>query len=474
MQCLNQLSEDLMKSNQVSRNKHSQSKRKFKNHPKPEKSHKHLFLTLWQDWLYEVRYLSQDKPWPALDRWLKNWFRQQERLPLELQSELSAACYDIFRVLQKIDFLETSYQAKNIISEVVKWDLSWHCQEVENHSARDFVAWFGILFPEHNFASQLTCEARQTWYSSEFKPKWRGQADAESIQVILNSFRPTWLPLLVQRQLISNWDDGKLIDFIKSQETTPPLWLRADPKLYNELKTSLYKQGVKVALDDNGLMAVGGKGVNQTQEYKQGLIEIQDYASQQIAAAVMVKPGQKVWDACAGAGGKSLAIASKMNNKGSLVATDLQSYKLDELKKRAKRAQLHNVRAFAWDGESALRLPNDVAKQKGFDWVLVDAPCSSAGTWRRNPDAKWRFNQSDTDELVKIQSGILDNAAKAVRKGGYLVYATCSWQVAENEAQVADFIANNPGFELVEQKMLGAPDVDSDIMFVATLKLKQD
>ena len=117
-----------------------------------------------------------------------------------------------------------------------------------------------------------------------------------------------------------------------------------------------------------------------------------------------------------------------------------------------------------------MRLPKEVAQQKGFDWVLVDAPCSSAGTWRRNPDARWRFNPTDTEELVALQRQILTNAEKGVRANGHLVYATCSWQVSENEAQVKWFLENHPNFSLVSQTMLGAPQQDSDAMFVAILK----
>lgn len=193
-------------------------------------------------------------------------------------------------------------------------------------------------------------------------------------------------------------------------------------------------------------------------------------ASQQIALAVDAKPGQKVWDCCAGAGGKTLAIASRMDNKGVVVATDLHGYKLEELKRRSKRADFFNIRTFEWGGNEALRLPKEIAQQQGFDWVIVDAPCSSAGTWRRNPDARWRFNEIDTAELIALQLQILNNAAKAVRADGKLVYATCSWQVSENETQVQWFLNHNPQFSLESQTMLGAPLQDSDAMFVAVMK----
>jgi 16S rRNA (cytosine967-C5)-methyltransferase len=153
-----------------------------------------------------------------------------------------------------------------------------------------------------------------------------------------------------------------------------------------------------------------------------------------------------------------------------LLATDLHSYKLEELKRRAKRAGVYNIRTFEWQGREALRLPAEAARQQGFDWVLVDAPCTSAGTWRRNPDARWRFHAADTAELLDLQKTILDSASQAVRRGGQLVYATCSWQVSENEAQVAGFLTAHPDFTLQSSTLVGAPEWDADTMFVAVLK----
>jgi 16S rRNA (cytosine967-C5)-methyltransferase len=283
--------------------------------------------------------------------------------------------------------------------------------------------------------------------------------------------RPQWLPLLMERVASSNWSDQQLQHFIEQQTRMPPLWLRPQAaQAAEQLVADLVGEGVKAALSSDGhIYASGGKGITTTQVYQQGRVEIQDLASQQIAEAVAVKPGQKVWDSCAGAGGKSLAIAARMANKGVLVATDLYDYKLDELKRRAKRAEMFNIRTFTWNGAEPLRLPKEVAQQQGFDWVLVDAPCSSSGTWRRNPDARWRFDPTDTNELVAIQQQILTQAAPAVRLGGHLVYATCSWQLAENEAQISWFLRQCPQFLLQYQRILGAPQQDADTMFVAVL-----
>jgi len=240
------------------------------------------------------------------------------------------------------------------------------------------------------------------------------------------------------------------------------------------LEQSLISQGIDAQLKNiNGellIAAYGGKALHSSAEYKQGQIEIQDLASQQIAAAVNAQPGLKIWDACAGAGGKSLAMATPMAGKGSITATDLKQFKLDELKRRAKRAEIQNIRTFVWDGNDPLRLPAEIKKQQGFDRVLIDAPCTSAGTWRRNPDARWRFNAEDTRQLCELQQQLLNHACKSVRPGGELVYATCSWQISENEKQVENFLTSHAEFELLEQCMVGAPDEDADCMFYARLK----
>ena len=159
-----------------------------------------------------------------------------------------------------------------------------------------------------------------------------------------------------------------------------------------------------------------------------------------------------------------------MGRKGVVVATDLHQYKLDELKRRAKKAEQLNIRTFTWDGEAPLRLPAEAARQKGFDKVLVDAPCSASGTWRRNPDARWRFANESLQELNTLQQSLLTHASAAVRPGGQLIYATCSWLTEENEAIVEAFLSTNDQYELVSSQALGVPVTDSDSMFVAVLQ----
>ena len=179
--------------------------------------------------------------------------------------------------------------------------------------------------------------------------------------------------------------------------------------------------------------------------FQSGLVEIQDEGSQLIAALTDARPGMRVVDWCAGAGGKTLALAAMMRNRGQIVACDVSASRLDGAVRRLRRAGVNNV-------ERHLVVPGDKwAKRRAgaFDRVLVDAPCTGTGTWRRNPDARHRLTEQDLLELTRKQSSILDTAQALVHPGGRLVYATCSLLQEENEGQVSAFLIRHPDFVLV-------------------------
>ncbi|RVD60211.1 RsmB/NOP family class I SAM-dependent RNA methyltransferase [Mesorhizobium sp. M2D.F.Ca.ET.185.01.1.1] len=175
-----------------------------------------------------------------------------------------------------------------------------------------------------------------------------------------------------------------------------------------------------------------------------GEVEIQDEGSQLVAMLVDARPGERVVDFCAGAGGKTLAIAAQMNNKGYVVACDVMEGRLKRGAERFRQAGLHNIETRLLASETDRWIKRH---KGGFDRVLVDAPCSGTGTWRRNPDARWRAQEEQgLDKLVSLQGRILASAARLVKPGGRLVYATCSMLPAENEDQVAAFLAAHPAF----------------------------
>lgn len=173
--------------------------------------------------------------------------------------------------------------------------------------------------------------------------------------------------------------------------------------------------------------------------FQEGWCEVQDEASQLVAMAAAARPGMKLIDLCAGAGGKTLALAAAMNNNGEIIACDIDRVRLAELEKRAKRAGVTIIRTQLLDETAPLsaQLPNAAA-----DLVLVDAPCSGSGTWRRAPDSRWRYDEGDMERFAPLQQTLLAEGAALLKTGGRLVYATCSIYRQENHA-VVDEIAKS-------------------------------
>jgi 16S rRNA (cytosine967-C5)-methyltransferase len=180
--------------------------------------------------------------------------------------------------------------------------------------------------------------------------------------------------------------------------------------------------------------------------FKDGLFDVQDEGSQIAALLAGARPGMRVVDFCAGAGGKTLALAAGMANRGKLVACDVNSYRLERAARRLRRAGVGNVERRVLANERDKWVKRHAG---GFDRVFVDAPCLGTGTWRRNPDAKWRAAPQDLAELVERQQQILRGAARLVRPGGRLIYATCSLLGEEDAAQAQAFLGDEPDFRLV-------------------------
>eukprot|EP00457_Paulinella_chromatophora_P008254 gb/GEZN01008285.1/.p1 GENE.gb/GEZN01008285.1/~~gb/GEZN01008285.1/.p1 ORF type:complete len:447 (+),score=30.66 gb/GEZN01008285.1/:101-1441(+) len=187
--------------------------------------------------------------------------------------------------------------------------------------------------------------------------------------------------------------------------------------------------------------------------WKKGDIEVQDEGSQLLALLADAKSGMAVVDFCAGAGGKTLAMAATMQNKGRIVATDVAAWRLARSRERLRRAGVNNVEFRGLEEEATIKW---LKRQAGrFDRVLVDAPCSGSGTWRRNPDLKRRLCETDLEELVVKQQQILTRAASLVKPakdknpGGRLIYATCSLFDEENWSQVQKFLETHPNFYLL-------------------------
>ena len=217
-----------------------------------------------------------------------------------------------------------------------------------------------------------------------------------------------------------------------------------------DVQKTLQKEGIKALptpYSPWGLRIDGKPALNKLDVFTLGAVEVQDEGSQLLALLLDAKRGEMVVDFCAGAGGKTLAIGATMRNTGRLYALDTSAHRLDALKPRLARSGLSNVHPAAIAHERDDRVKRLAGK---IDRVLVDAPCSGLGTLRRNPDLKWRQSPQSVLELVAKQTAILQSAARLLKPGGRLVYATCSVLPEENEAIAEAFSAANPDFSPVD------------------------
>ena len=213
------------------------------------------------------------------------------------------------------------------------------------------------------------------------------------------------------------------------------------------------------------LRLVERKNVFLTEAFKRGYFEVQDASSQLVAPFLQVSPGMRVVDTCAGAGGKTLHLAAIMENKGQIIALDIYGGKLAQLKKRAKRAGVHNVDMRVIDSTKVIKKLKDSA-----DAVLIDAPCSGIGVLKRNPDSKWKLQPEFMDKIRDTQAEILDKYSQMVKPGGKLVYATCSILPSENENQVKTFLDSHKEFKFVEDKKISPSKSGFDGFYMALLE----
>ena len=209
--------------------------------------------------------------------------------------------------------------------------------------------------------------------------------------------------------------------------------------------------------------------VFKTEAFKKGFFEVQDASSQLVASYLDVKPGMKVIDTCAGAGGKSLHLASLMQNKGQIIALDIYQSKLKKLKVRARRNKIHNIDTRVIDSNKPIKKLYNKA-----DRVLIDAPCSGLGVLRRNPDSKWKLAPEFLKKIRETQQHILQQYSKMLKKGGKLVYATCSILPSENQLQIEKFLTSEEGkdFTLVKQNKVLAHTSGFDGFYMAQLEKK--
>ena len=278
---------------------------------------------------------------------------------------------------------------------------------------------------------------------------------------------PDWLDNLGEIELGKKWDKeihalNQLADVILRVNTLKT----TKEKLQNNLQ-ELEIETESIKGYPQALKLVKRTNVFITEAFKNGLFEVQDASSQKVAKFLNPKPGTRVVDTCAGAGGKSLHIASLMENKGQVIALDIYENKLKELKRRAKRNGAHNIETRTIDSSKVIKKLIHKA-----DKILIDAPCSGIGVLKRNPDSKWKLQPEFLESIKKTQKEILDSYSMMVKPGGQMVYATCSILPSENEKQIQDFLERKSGkeFKFVKEEKIFPSESGFDGFYMALLQ----
>ncbi len=289
---------------------------------------------------------------------------------------------------------------------------------------------------------------------TEQEKAWLDHCDAADPATLIDRHRhnlPDWLAEPLRTQL--GEDFWPLVDALNQ---TAPLDLRVNTLTdkREDVQKELKLAGIAAKATPYspwGLRIDGKPALTKLDAFARGAVEVQDEGSQLLALIADARRGQMVVDFCAGAGGKTLALGAAMRNTGRLYAFDVSAHRLDNLKPRLARSKLSNVHPAAIAHERDERIKRLAGK---IDRVIVDAPCSGLGTLRRNPDLKWRQSPKALAELTAKQSAILESAARLLKPGGRIVYATCSLLRAENEDIAAAFTASHPAFRRVSVQEL--------------------
>lgn len=336
-------------------------------------------------------------------------------------------------------------------------------KEVSGAKGKDFWSLYGAWCVMHNIEL----------------PRWeefqniRPKALREKYDEIKSNHRiresiPNWLDEIGERELgRERWEKE-----VHSLNENAQVVLRVNQlkTTRQQLKESLFEKGIKT--DDpqefqDALILHGWHNVFSLEQFKEGLFEVQDAGSQLISPFLKAEPGMRVIDACAGTGGKTLHLAALLKNKGRVVALDTEEWKLDALRLRARRAGASNVEAKLIDSSKAIKRQENTA-----DRLLLDVPCSGLGVLKRNPDAKWKLSADYIDTVKVQQQKILEDYSIMLKKGGLMVYSTCSILPSENEDQVARFLQSHTDtFTLLGEKRIW-PSEGFDGFYMAVLERK--
>ncbi|MFT6879344.1 MAG: 16S rRNA (cytosine967-C5)-methyltransferase [Psychromonas sp.] len=351
--------------------------------------------------------------------------------------------------------------AENTYEVIRWWRLLKYCADIDARIIKEEILFWQML---------------GTWYIlSEMElPEWNEfeglnkeiilskRGEAGEIRKIRESI-PDWIDVIGMEEM-PNWEAE-----LAALNQPASVYLRVNTLLgtKKDLIENLKKEGIEIEttpLVKSALKLLKRRNLKSLKAYTKGLFEIQDAGSQLISEYLDVAPGMKVIDACAGAGGKSLHLATLMKNQGDILAMDVKQPKLDELERRALRSKVSIIR-------TEFVKTDNIRKRADFaDRILMDVPCSGLGVLKRNPDAKWKLKPLFLEEIKEVQAKIIQEYAPMLKIGGKMVYATCSVLKSENVDQVAIFLENNPNYELEKQTRVSPASTGFDGFYMALIR----
>jgi 16S rRNA (cytosine967-C5)-methyltransferase len=379
------------------------------------------------------------------------------------------------------DTFEEGKYADKVIEKILKSNPKWGARDRRfiAETMYDIVRWkrlFSVLAEVEETDYWKLLAVWCLWNKTEY-PDWDELKNVDRKKVLaryeevkgirkISESIPDWLDEVGERELGPKWDkelaalneEAKVVLRVNTLKVS-----RAVLQHQLEQEENILTEAPEAQAD--ALLLAERQNIFTRQQFKDGLFEVQDGGSQMIAPFLQVKPGMRVIDACAGAGGKTLHLAALMQNKGRIIALDTEGWKLEELKKRGRRAGVANVETRLIESSKTIK-----RLEKSADRLLLDVPCSGLGVLKRNPDAKWKLSAEFIDRVKELQQQILTDYTSMLKPGGMVVYSTCSLFPSENEQQVEKFLKANPNkFELQEQKTI-LPSAGFDGFFMARMK----